>query len=272
MLMSPIYQLRPLKYRAIWISDVHLGYKGCKADYLLDFLRSTETDYLFLVGDIIDIWSMKKTMYWPQSHNNVIRTILGKAKHGTRVIYIPGNHDELFRDYVGTSFGNLEIHREYEYITRDGRKVWMLHGDKFDTLMKCGRLTELAGNISYDLLLYLNRWFDKLRRVCGFPYWSFARFLKSRVSNAMQHIHKYEAIVSQAARRRGCDVVVCGHIHHAQIHNIGNVMYCNDGDWIEHCTAIVEKTNGELELLHWSDRQVALKHEAQAGSRDLQVA
>ncbi len=257
--MTPVYQMRPLKFRAIWISDVHLGYKGCKADYLLDFLKTTETEYLFLVGDIVDVWSMKRNMFWPQSHNNVVRTILGKAKHGTKVIYIPGNHDEQFRDYAGMVFGNLEIHEEYEYTTLDGQRVLMVHGDKYDAVMKYGKVLSLLGNLGYDFLLYVNRLYDRLRRKLGFSYWSLAKFIKSKVKNAMKHVHHYEEVVAADAKHHGYDMVVCGHIHHADIRMIDDVLYCNDGDWIEHCTALVERQDGKIELIHWSDRQIALK-------------
>jgi len=261
-----------LKYRAIWISDVHLGYRGCKADYLLDFLRSTETEYLFLVGDIIDIWSMKRTMFWPQSHNNVIRTILGKAKHGTKVIYIPGNHDEEFRAYNGMVFGNVEFHNEYTHTTADKRTVHILHGDKYDAVMQCSKFAEYIGNLGYDFILFANHILDKLRHKLGFPFWSLARFIKTRVRNAMVHIRKYEDIVAADAKRHAYDVVVCGHIHHADIRLIDNVMYCNDGDWIEHCTALVEKQDGTIELIHWSDRQLAIKADSETQTGVQQVA
>lgn len=270
--MTPLFRMRPLKYRAIWISDVHLGYKGCKADFLLDFLRSTECEYLFLTGDIIDLWSMKRTMYWPQEHNNVIRTILGKAKHGTQVIYIPGNHDEQFRAYDGMRFGNLSIHEEYEYQTADGRRVLMLHGDKYDAMMKCSWLTEFVGNLSYDVLLYLNRLLARVRSRCGLSYWSLSSFIKNRVKNAVKHIHHFEDIVAKDARRHGYDVVVCGHIHSADIRMIDDVLYCNDGDWVEHCTALVEKHDGTIELIHWSDRQHALKDQDEELAKIPQVA
>ncbi|MEJ2361867.1 MAG: UDP-2,3-diacylglucosamine diphosphatase [Gammaproteobacteria bacterium] len=270
--MTPLYRMRPVKYRAIWISDVHLGYKGCKADFLLDFLRSTECEHLFLVGDIIDLWSMKRTMYWPQEHNNVIRTILGKAKHGTRVIYVPGNHDEQFRIYAGMSFGNLHIQEEYEYQTADGRRVLMLHGDKYDTMMKCRRITGFVGNLSYDFLLYLNRLLAHVRSKCGLRYWSLSSFIKNRVKNAVRHIRHFEDIVAEDARRNGYDVVVCGHIHSADIRKIDDVLYCNDGDWVEHCTALVEKHDGTIELIHWSDRQHALKEQREGLDKIPQVA
>lgn len=270
--MTPLYQLRPLKYRAIWISDVHLGYRGCKADFLLDFLHTVEAEYLFLVGDIIDLWSMRRTVYWPQTHSNVVRTILGKAKRGTKVIYIPGNHDESVRELRQSVFGNLEIHEEYIHTTSDGRKVWMIHGDQFDAVVKCGYLLTFVGNVGYDALLYLNRLFSRLRHKLGLSYWSLATFLKHRVKNAIKHIRKFEDAVAQEARRREMDVVICGHIHHAEMRGIDGVLYCNDGDWVENCTALVEHHDGTLELLHWSDRQVALKNDIHAQQDVAQVA
>jgi UDP-2,3-diacylglucosamine pyrophosphatase LpxH len=267
--MTPLYQIRPQKYRAIWISDVHLGYRGCKAEYLLDFLHSVETEYLFLVGDIVDIWSMRKTMYWPQSHSNVIRTILGKAKRGTKVIYIPGNHDETMREMVGSLFGNLSIHEEYVHTTRDGRQVLLLHGDKFDAVIKCGRILNFLGNIGYDLLLYINRMVYKLRRWFGFSYWSLASYLKSSISNARAHIRKFEETVAHEAKQRHMDAVICGHIHHPEIRTIDGVLYCNDGDWVESCTAMVEKPDGTLELIHWSDRQLAIKSDIHEQADDI---
>ncbi|MBI3560201.1 MAG: UDP-2,3-diacylglucosamine diphosphatase [Gammaproteobacteria bacterium] len=267
--MTPLHQIQPLKYRAIWISDVHLGYRGCKADYLLDLLRTVETDYLFLVGDIIDLWSMRKTMYWPQSHNNVVRTILGKAKHGTKVIYIPGNHDESLREFDGAVFGNLSIHTEYVHTTRDGRRVLLLHGDKFDALLSCGRGWDFIGNIGYDGLLFINRILYKLRRYCGYGYWSLAGYIKNNIRNARNHVRRFEASVAREAKHRHMDVVICGHIHHPEIRNIDGVLYCNDGDWVENCTALVEKYDGSLELIHWSDRQLALKADLYAPTADV---
>ncbi len=270
--MTTIDNTSQLKYRTIWISDVHLGFKGCKAEFLLDFLRSTETEYLFLVGDIIDIWSMKRTMFWPQSHNDVIRTILGKAKHGTKVIYIPGNHDEEFRTYDGMVFGNVEIHNEYTYTTADNRTIHILHGDKYDAAMQYGKITEFVGSLSYDFILFATRILDTLRHRLGFPFWSLAKYIKSKVKNAMILIRKFENIVAADAKRHGYDVVICGHIHHADIRSIDNVMYCNDGDWLEHCTALVEQENGTIELIHWSDQQLAIKNDTQIYSKVQRVA
>jgi UDP-2,3-diacylglucosamine pyrophosphatase LpxH len=257
--MTPVHPMRPLKYRSIWISDVHLGNRGCKAEFLLSFLRNTETETLFLVGDIIDLWAMKRSMYWPQSHNNVIRTLLGKAKHDTKVIYIPGNHDEQFREYCGMVFGNLEIHEEYEHVTADGRRIRVLHGDKYDAFMKCSRLGRMLGSFGYDFLIFLHRLHDALRHLFGFPYWSLASFIKFRVKNAVKHMHKFERVVAEDAQKLGVDGVVCGHIHHAEIRDIGGILYCNDGDWMENCTALVERHDGSLELLHWSDKAQSVK-------------
>nr|MBX2878735.1 UDP-2,3-diacylglucosamine diphosphatase [Granulosicoccus sp.] len=231
----------------------------CKADFLLSFLRQTETENLFLVGDIIDLWAMRRSMFWPQSHNNVIRTILGKAKHDTRVIYIPGNHDEQLRDYCGMQFGNVEIHEEYEYTAKNGDKVKMLHGDKYDAFMKCGKFSRTIGSFGYDFLIFIHRVYDKLRGVFGFSYWSLARYVKSKVKNAVKHMRRFAEVVAADARRQGFDRVICGHIHHAEIREFDGVTYCNDGDWIENCTALVEHQNGTFEIIHWSSMHHALE-------------
>ena len=254
-----VHQLTPLKYRSIFISDVHLGFRGCSADYLLDFLRSTECEYLYLVGDIIDVWEMKKRLFWPQAHNNVVRTILGKAKHGTRVVYIPGNHDEVLRDYAGMEFGNVAIERDAIHVTATGKRLLVLHGDEFDSVVKCSRLLAMLGNRIYDWLLYANRWVNVFRRHLGFPYWSLAAFLKHKVKNAVQFISDFEQAVAREARRREADGVVCGHIHRAEIAEMDGVLYCNDGDWVESCTALVERHDGTLELMHWTERQELVK-------------
>ena len=262
--MKALFQLCPYRYRSVFISDVHLGYRGCKAEFLLDFLQSIETEYLFLVGDIIDLWSMRKSMFWPQSHNNVVRRILDMAKQGTKVIFIPGNHDEDVREMSNMVFGNLEIYTEYVHQTADGRKVLLLHGDKFDVVIKCSRLMNLIGNMGYDLLLYGHRLLDRIRHRLGFSYWSLTSYLKSKVKNAMAHVTSFEIAVAQEASKRGMDVVICGHIHHAEIRQIKDVLYCNDGDWVEHCTALVEGQDGSLELIHWSDQQRIVKNETNA--------
>ena len=240
-------------YRAIWISDVHLGFKGCKADFLLDFLHITESEYLYLVGDIIDLWSLKKEIHWPQQHNNIIRTILGKAKHGTKVVYIPGNHDEALRDYDNMIFGNVEIKNEELHTTADGQRLLIIHGDEFDSAVKCSKIVAKLGDFLYDWLLEANRLVNYLRRKVGFPYWSLASYLKSKVPNAVKYIECFEEAVAHEAIRRHVDGLVCGHIHRASLRKINGITYCNTGDWVENCTGLVEHESGELELIHWSN-------------------
>lgn len=256
--MGTIQKLKPRQYRSIWLSDIHLGYKGCKADYLLDFLKTTESDVLYLIGDIVDLWSVKRTMFWPQMHNNIVRTILGKAKQGTRVIYIPGNHDEQLREYTGMIFGNVEIHNEYTHVTPDGKRMLLVHGDAYDAIMKCRGVKNYIGNLGYEVLLYCNRQISRIRRKFGFPYWSLSGFVKRQVKDAMEHINNFAEVVCSDAARRGYDGVVCGHIHHADLREVEGILYCNDGDWVENCTALVELENGQMELIHWTEQQVTL--------------
>jgi UDP-2,3-diacylglucosamine pyrophosphatase LpxH len=243
--------LSSLKLRTVFISDIHLGFKGCSAELLLDFLHHVEMDHLFLVGDIIDVWSMKKTMFWPQSHNNVLRTILGKAKRGTKVIFVPGNHDEVFREFDGATFGNLEIHREYVHEGADGRRMLILHGDEFDSVVKCSPWLAKLGSHIYDVLLAANPYINWARRLFDLPHWSLSAYLKSKAKSAVQYIGSFEDSVAQAARKRGVDTVICGHIHRAEMREINGVLYCNDGDWVESCSALVEDLNGQLRLIDW---------------------
>jgi UDP-2,3-diacylglucosamine pyrophosphatase LpxH len=257
-----IHQIRPLRYRSIFISDVHLGFRGCRAEFLLDFLHNTESEYLYLVGDIIDVWEMKNRLYWPQAHNNVIRTILGKAKRGTKVVYVPGNHDEVLRDFVDMEFGNVIIRRDCIHVTAQGKRFLVLHGDEFDSVVQCSRWLAMLGNRVYDWLLYCNRWINVFRRHLGFPYWSLAAYLKHKVKNAVQFISDFEHAVARETRRRNVDGVVCGHIHRAEITTLNNILYCNDGDWVESCTALIEKHDGSLELLYWADQQETVKSHA----------
>jgi UDP-2,3-diacylglucosamine pyrophosphatase LpxH len=241
----------PLKLRTVFVSDIHLGFKGCSAELLLDFLHRVEMEYLFLVGDIIDVWSMKKSMFWPQAHNNVVRTILGKAKRGTKVIFVPGNHDEVFREFDGAVFGNLEIHKDYIHVGADGRRILILHGDEFDSVVKFSPwLAKLGSNI-YDILLALNPYINWWRRLFDLPHWSLSAYLKNKTKKACQYIGSFEESVAQAARKRGVDAVVCGHIHRAEMREIEGILYCNDGDWVESCSALVEDMNGQLKLIDW---------------------
>ena len=244
----------PIKVRSVWISDVHLGFHGCQAEALLHFLHSVETDYLFLVGDIVDFWSIKKTPYWPQQHTNVVRSILGKAKHGTKVIYVPGNHDEALRDCVGHVFGNVEIHQDYVHTTTDGRKLLVMHGDEFDMIVKHSRWLAKLGNVAYDALLDLSHYLNGLRKFFGYSYWSLSAYLKLKVKNAVSYISSFEDALAHLAKERGVDGVVCGHIHHAELREINSVLYCNDGDWVESCSTLLEHPDGSLELVFWNER------------------
>lgn len=253
--MDTVTHISPKRYRAIWISDVHLGFRGCSAHYLLEFLRTSECDYLYLVGDIIDIWQMRKRPYWPQAHNNVIRTVLGKAKHDTQVIFIPGNHDELLREYVGMSFGNVRIEERAFHSRADGKRLLVLHGDEFDSVVKHSKLLAMIGTVLYDWLLRANRWVNHIRRHLGMQYWSLAGFLKHRVKEAVQYISNFERAVVYEAEREGVDGIICGHIHRAEISRIREIEYCNCGDWVESCTALVEHFDGTMELVHWLERR-----------------
>jgi UDP-2,3-diacylglucosamine pyrophosphatase LpxH len=241
------------RYRAIWISDVHLGTRGCKAHFLLDFLRSTHSDTLYLVGDIVDGWRLKKSWYWHQSHNDVVQKILRKARKGTRVIYIPGNHDEALRDYTALQFGGIEVMAETVHQTADGRRLLVLHGDQFDGVMRYARWLAFLGDTAYTAALALNTWFNHARLRLGLPYWSLSAYLKHRVKNAVAYVSEFEETVADEARRRRVDGVVCGHIHHPEIREIDGILYCNDGDWVESCSALVEHHDGRLEILRWAE-------------------
>jgi UDP-2,3-diacylglucosamine pyrophosphatase LpxH len=243
-----------VRFRTIWISDLHLGSVGCQAHHLLDFLRHTESDHLYLVGDIIDGWQIRRRWYWPQAHNDVVQKILRKARKGTRVIYIPGNHDEFGRHFLTLSFGGIEVRDEAMHVTADGRRLLVLHGDLFDAVVQRARWFAIVGDRLHTTVLHLNRWLNVLRARFGFSYWSLARYLKVRVKNAVNYIVDFERAVAAEARRRGADGVVCGHIHKAEIRDIDGILYCNDGDWVESLTALVESDDGSLRVLHWSDR------------------
>jgi UDP-2,3-diacylglucosamine pyrophosphatase LpxH len=241
-------------YRTIWVSDLHLGTRGCKAEFLLDFLRYTEAETIYLVGDIIDCWRLKKSWYWPQAHNDVIQKVLRKVRKGTRVVYVPGNHDEWLREFTQLQFGGVEIVEDAIHITADGRRMLVLHGDIFDAVVMNARWLALLGDGAYTVALWLNRHFNTLRRRLGYPYWSMSAYLKRRVKNAIQYIGSFADAVADEAHRRGVEGIVCGHIHHAEIRPIGDILYCNSGDWVESCTALVEHFDGRLELIEWIDR------------------
>ena len=240
-----------MQYRTIWISDVHLGTSGCQANYLLDFLKHNDAQTFYLVGDIIDGWRLKKSWFWPQSHNDVIQKLLRKVRKGAEVFYIPGNHDEVARQFVGMTFGEIQIKNEMIHVTADGKKLWVTHGDLFDSVMQYAKWLAYLGDTAYTTVLVVNRWFNNIRIKMGFQYWSLSQFLKHKVKNAVSFIADFEAIMAREARKRKCDGVVCGHIHKAEIRDIDGLLYCNDGDWVESLTALVETFDGELRIIHW---------------------
>ncbi len=243
----------PQRYRAIWISDVHLGTPGCQAEALLDFLKRTESDTLYLVGDIIDGWQLRRSWYWPQAHNDVVQKILRKVRKGTRVIYVPGNHDEFARKYLEHSFGGVEVAHDWVHTTADGKRLWITHGDLFDGVIQCAKWLAYVGDWAYEFTLKLNAWLNRLRGRLGLPYWSLSKYLKLKVKRAVSFIGDYEAAVAREARKREVQGVVCGHIHHAELREIDGLLYANDGDWVESLTALVEHLDGRLALLDWSD-------------------
>ena len=238
-------------YRTVFLSDIHLGTRGCQAGILLDFIRGMECETLYLVGDIIDGWKLKSGWYWPQSHNDVVQKVLRLARKGTRVIYIPGNHDDRVRDFCGVHFGGVIVARDAIFETAAGKRYLVTHGDEFDGVINHAKWLAFLGDWAYRALLSLNTTWNLVRRRMGFGYWSLSAFVKVKVKNALQFIENFEAAVADEARRRGVDGVICGHIHKAEMRMIGGIEYINDGDWVESCTALVEHADGRLELISW---------------------
>ncbi len=246
-----------MHYRAIFISDLHLGTPGCQAEALLDFLRENESQYMYLIGDIVDGWQLRRKWYWPQAHNDVIQKLLRMARKGCRVVYVPGNHDEFARNFVQHHFGGVEVLKETTHTTVNGDTLWLIHGDLFDAVVQYAKWLAYVGDYLYELILKLNKHFNHLRAKFGLPYWSLSAYLKHKVKQAVGFINDYEIAVAKEAKRKGYQGVVCGHIHHAEIRNIDGVLYCNDGDWVESRTALVEHMDGKLEIIYW-DQEVDL--------------
>ena len=241
----------PQRHRAIWLSDIHLGTPGCKAEFLLDFLRWNDSDTLYLVGDILDGWRLRKGWHWPQAHNDVVQKILRKARKGTRVVYVPGNHDEFARQFTGQAFGGIDVVHEAVHLTADGRRLLVTHGDLFDGVVQRARWLAILGDTLYVGILALNHWFNRVRARLGFGYWSLSQYLKHKAKGAVSFITDYEEALAQEARRRGLHGVVCGHIHKAEIRMVDGMLYCNDGDWVESLTALVEDHAGNLRIVEW---------------------
>ena len=232
------------RFRTIWISDVHLGTRGCNAGLLIDFLDHVDSEQLYLVGDIIDGWRLKKKFYWPASHNDIVWRVLKRAKRGTKITYIPGNHDEMFRQFTGLNFGGVQIRRQAVHTTADGRRLLVLHGDEFDAIMLSHRWLAYLGDAAYHAMMVLSGWVNFWRRKLDLPYWSLSKHAKHKVKNAVEFISDFEGIVAKEAGSRGVDGVVAGHIHTAEMRTIDGVEYYNDGDWVEGCTALVEHFDG----------------------------
>lgn len=245
--------------RSIFLSDIHLGTRACQADRLLEFLRSYVAENVFLIGDIVDFWSMRRSVVWTSEQNTFVQKILKRARRGERVVFIPGNHDEVLRDCVGISFGDIEVVGEYVHQLADGRRFLLLHGDEFDQITRHHRWVAILGDVMYDVLVRLNSVISFVRRRFGITcYWSLAGYAKRRVKTALQFISDFEESASHAARQRGLDGIICGHIHSAVIREVGGVTYVNCGDWVDSCTAIVEHLDGRLELIAWGNQELAV--------------
>jgi UDP-2,3-diacylglucosamine pyrophosphatase LpxH len=242
----------PRHHRALFISDVHLGSKGCQAQRLLEFLRDHDADCIYLVGDIVDGWQLKSGWYWPQAHNDVLQKLLRRARKGARLVYIPGNHDEFLRGYFGVHFGGIEVVSEAVHVTADGRRYLVTHGDRFDMVVKHARVLAPLGDHAYALSVATNKTANWVRHQFGLSTWSLSKWAKLKVKNAVNYVGEFEQALAGQARRQHCDGVICGHIHHPALRDIGGVRYVNCGDWVENCTVAAETQAGELAILSWT--------------------
>ena len=250
--------------RALFISDLHLGTRASQADAFLDFLSVHDAAVIYLVGDIVDFWRVRRGVIWPQSHNDVLQKLLRKVRKGARIIFIPGNHDEALRSYCGSNFGGIEIHRDFVHVTGSGRRFLILHGDEFDVIVRYAKWLAFLGDRSYELALWCNRPVNWVRRRFGFGYWSLSAYLKLRVKSAVNFIGEFECAVAREARRRDAEGVICGHIHHAADRMIDGVRYINCGDWVESCTAIAEDHDGHLRVIRWHNAELSLPRQRAA--------
>lgn len=238
--------------RAIFVSDVHLGTRACQAERLLDFLREYDSEYLYLLGDVVDFWAMSRSIHWARSHNTVVQKVLRRARQGGKVFFIPGNHDEALREYVGIAFGDIQVESEWVHESIDGRRYWLIHGDEYDQVTRHHRWVAVLGDVAYNALVRINLTLSRLRRMLRISgYWSLASYAKQKVKRAVSFIFEFEDAVAHAAQQRGVDGVICGHIHWAADRRIGTVRYMNCGDWVDTCSAIVEHYDGRMEVVHW---------------------
>ena len=242
------------RYRTIFISDVHLGTKGCQSALLLEFLRDVDADTIYLVGDIVDAWRLKQSWYWPQEHNDVVQKLLRKARKHVRIVYIPGNHDEALRDFPGIHFGGVEVCERAIHVGPDGRRYLVMHGDEFDMVVRHARWLALLGDWAYETALRVNAVLAVVRRHFGFTYWSLSAWAKLKVKGAVSFIGRYEDALVAEAQKAGVDGIICGHIHHAAIHDKLGLRYMNCGDWVESCTALAENYDGSFTILRWAER------------------
>ncbi|MEO1720173.1 MAG: UDP-2,3-diacylglucosamine diphosphatase [Pseudomonadota bacterium] len=240
-------------YRSLFISDIHLGTRGSQAEMLIDFLNEHDADTIYLVGDIVDFWRIKRGAIWPQAHNDVLQKLLGKVRRGAKVVYVPGNHDDGLRDYCGSQFGGIELKRDDIMETASGKRYLIMHGDEFDVVVRYAKWLAFLGDRGYALALWFNWPLNFVRRRLGLGYWSLSSYLKLRVKSAVNFIGDFEVSLSEEAGRRKVDGVICGHIHHAASRDMNGIHYVNTGDWVESCTAVVETDSGELELIRWLD-------------------
>ena len=241
----------PRRHRTIFISDLHLGTKGCQSALVLDFLKHNDADTIYLVGDIIDGWRMRSSFYWPQQHNDVIQKLLRKVRRGARMVFIPGNHDEFARQFVGLTFGGIEIARNAMHTTADGKRYLIMHGDEFDVVIRHSKWLAFLGDHAYDFAIWANRGLNAVRRKLGLPYWSLSAWAKMKVKNAVNFIGSFESELAGEAKRRNADGVICGHIHHPVIRELNGVTYVNTGDFVESCSCVVEHEDGRLEVIYW---------------------
>lgn len=241
-----------VKYRTIFLSDVHLGTRGCQADLLLEFLSHHEADTYYLVGDILDGWRLRRGWHWPQAHNDVVQALLARAHDGAKVVYIPGNHDEIMRGYIGTHFGGIEVMERADFLTADNRRFLVTHGDQFDAVVVNAKWLAHVGDRAYNFALWLNTWANRIRRLWGGQYWSLSNWAKQQVKQAVNFIGEYEAVLTEEARRGRYDGIICGHIHSANMSDMNGITYVNTGDWVESCTAVVEREDGSLHLIDWA--------------------
>ena len=240
-------------FRTVWISDIHLGTKDCKAKELLEFIKHCRAKKIYLVGDIIDGWALKKRWFWPQEHNDVIQKLLRQARKGTEVIFIPGNHDEFARQFCGLNFGGIQVRHDDVHVTADGKKLWVTHGDLYDNIMQYARWIAFIGDRAYTFALWLNRAFNRIRLKLNYPYWSLSQYLKHKVKAAVSCITAFEDLLIREAKIKQCDGVVCGHIHKAELRIIDRITYANDGDWVESMTALIENHDGSLQIIDWNE-------------------